>query len=86
MTISVALIFRWLGCIKLLLVVNYFLAEYLGTSMHIESSAPHIGPMSIAVWCAWMGHVSLVAITGTTILVHYLLSQVTATYLKIGHP
>ena len=31
-----------------------------------------------------MGHVSLAAITGTTILVPYL-SQVTATHLKLGY-
>ena len=32
-----------------------------------------------------LGHVFLVAITGTTILVPYLLSQVTATHAKKGH-
>ena len=31
-----------------------------------------------------MGHVALVVIAGTTILVPYLSSQVTATHLKIG--
>ena len=33
-----------------------------------------------------IGHVTLVAIAGTTILVPCLLSQVTATHLKIGDP
>ena len=31
-------------------------------------------------------HVTLVKITGTTILVFYLGSQITATHLKMGHP
>ena len=32
-----------------------------------------------------MDHISLVAITGTTMLVLYLLGQVTETHLKIKH-
>ena len=33
-----------------------------------------------------MEHLALVAIAGTTILVPFHISQVTATHLKIGHP
>ena len=91
---------KWAKAIYLVITVNLFLVtlifdHMLSDRISIFSSGKYVAlewseiclyEFAFFYYLPSEGHFTLVASTGTIILVPYLLSQVIATHLKIGHP